>query len=122
MVDSSCKYFFKVIVAQAGSACKESRPFLRKKRTAPGRSFSLYLMRTVMVSTAPPTVAVTVVVPTLAGVIKPSAEMDRTLASATAQVAAASVPETLRRMVSLGLIVQSKLPFPSLGSVVPRSS
>ena len=47
MVDSSCKYFFKVIVAQAGSACKESRPFLRKKRTAPGRSFSLYLMRTV---------------------------------------------------------------------------
>jgi len=34
MVDSSCKYFFKVIVAQAGSACKESRPFLRKKRTA----------------------------------------------------------------------------------------
>ena len=33
MVDSSCKYFFKVIVAQAGSACKESRPFLRKKRT-----------------------------------------------------------------------------------------
>ena len=46
-------------------------------------------MRTVMVSTAPPTVAVTVVVPTLAGVIKPSAEMDRTLASATAQVAAA---------------------------------
>lgn len=33
MVDSSYKYFFKVIVAQAGSACKESRPFLRKKRT-----------------------------------------------------------------------------------------
>ena len=32
MVDSSCKYFFKVIVAQAGSACKESRPFLRKKK------------------------------------------------------------------------------------------
>ena len=45
--------------------------------------------------------------------------MDRTLASATAQVAAASVPETLRRMVSLDLIVQSKLPFASLGSVVP---
>ena len=29
------------------------------------------------------------------------------------------LPETLRRMVSLDLIVQSKLPFASLGSVVP---
>ena len=76
-------------------------------------------MRTVIVSTAPPTVAVTVVMPALMGEIVPSAEMDRTLASATAQVAAASVPEMLRRMDSLALIVQSKLPVTSLGSVVP---
>ena len=80
-------------------------------------------MRTVMVSTAPPTVAVTVVVPTLTGVIKPSAEMDRTLASATAQVAAASVAGNAQADGrTLGLIVQSKLPFTSLGSVVRRSS
>ena len=57
--------------------------------------------------------------PVLMGEIVPSAEMDRTLASATAQVVAASVPETLRRMDSLGLIVQSKVPFASLESVVP---
>ena len=94
---------------------------MRKKRTAERPLFYrvFYLMRTMIDSTAPPTEAVTVVMPVLMGEIVPSAEMDRTLASATAQVVAASVPETLRRMDSLGLIVQSKVPFASLESVVP---
>lgn len=67
-------------------------------------------MRTVMVSTAPPTVAVTVVVPTLAGVIKPSAEMDRTLASATAQAAAWAVADASVLSISAdGLITPAKV-------------
>ena len=66
---------------------------MRKKRTAERPLFYrvFYLMRTMIDSTAPPTEAVTVVMPVLMGEIVPSAEMDRTDAATTWAVADASV-------------------------------